>query len=125
MNRFIFRVLVGLAATCSFTLSHAQSPSASASPVFVEALSEKLTLPSSPDGVLVMAPCGDCQPASFHATAATLYKVGGQPVTLGELRKAVLGRNGIIVTVSYDPKTGEVRSVSAAGITSPAPSAKR
>jgi len=32
----------------------------------------------------------------------------------------VLGRSGIIVTVSYYPKTGEVRSLSAAGITPPA-----
>ena len=118
------RILAALAVICALSAAHAQSPTGIQNvEVALEADAGSVVLPTSPDGALVVAPCGSCNPKSFRATPSTLYFLGDRQVTLAELAAAVAGRPETLMTVSYSVKTGELTRLTAS--IDPPPAAKR
>lgn len=99
--------------------AHAQAPEGgkarlTAVTYAAEAVAGSVTLPTSPAGALVMAPCAGCAPKSFLTTLDTQYFVGKEPVTIAQLQAAKLKSPQSILTVSYNIKTGVVTQVTAA-----------
>jgi hypothetical protein len=114
MNTHIGPALLALAACIGFAAAPAPAqtkPDFEVIELAAEVLAGKVALPSGPESSLVMPACGDCPPKSYRVTAATLYFVGDQLVTLGELAAAIRGRPNTPMTVMYSMKTGEVTRV--------------
>ena len=72
-----------------------------------------VTLPSSPQGTLVVIPCSSRAPKTFRVIATSRYLFGEEAVTLREFKAATVGQPKAYVTVIYDEKTNELFSVSA------------
>ena len=103
-----------LSITAASAMTFAQAPTKPAdTQIASETLASSVTLPASAQGALVMAPCHECVPKSFRATATTTYFIGERQVTLAELKADTTRRPQSILTVSYMPLSGILLKVSA------------
>ncbi|MBX5461348.1 MAG: hypothetical protein IRZ28_09680 [Steroidobacteraceae bacterium] len=113
MNSSIRHVLLATVACGAITFAHAQGAVLQNTNIAAEVSAGSLTLPSGVGGAAVFAPCAECPPKSFPATAATRYLLGRKEVTLQELKAAIIGKPSLIVTVKYSASTGELVSITA------------
>lgn len=113
-RRIPLLALLSLAAAASVV--HGAPPAPAANRNFYQAVETQagsVTLPSSPQGSLVVIPCPGCAPKTYLATATSRYLLGEKAVTLPELKAAIIGRPSAFVTVIYHEKTNELYSISA------------
>lgn len=113
MNSSIRRVLLATVACGAIPFAHAQGAVLQNTNIAAEVFAGSLTLPSGVGGAAVFAPCAECPPKSFPATAATRYFLGRKEVTVQELKAAIVGKPSLIVTAKYSASTGELISITA------------
>lgn len=111
------RVLLCVAAAAAMSSVFAQNKPAQNQITTVNEAHEvrvaRLTLPASESGAAVFAPCYECAPKSFPASADTKYFLKNAPVSLAEFRAAVLGKPNLGLTVKVSVKTGALVSIGA------------
>lgn len=88
--------------------------------IALEVPAGSIVLPASTGGTAVFAPCGGCVVKSFPTSATTGYYLKLTPVSLVDLKAAIEGKPGLILTVEYSVATGELVRVTA-DVAAPAP----
>jgi hypothetical protein len=74
----------------------------------IETSADKVTLPGSTDGTLVIARCEQCPPTTLQAGAATEYRIGKEKVSLQEFAAFLRSNPYAAVGVTYDKNTRRV-----------------
>ncbi len=95
----------------------AKPPNAIGRIVSVEAAAEvtaaQVTLPATPDGILVVTRCGTCAPESFVVNATTRWMIGKDVVDLAALRAHVATNPRMALAVFYTADRRELKRVHA------------
>jgi hypothetical protein len=81
----------------------------------IEATSRMLVLPAQAGGDLSVQPCPTCAAKQIRTTAATLFQVGDEEVSLGEMAQILRDNPGIALTVMTDMKSTVVTRVRVQG----------
>src|SRR5262245_19428640 len=110
MTPSLRRVLLAVAAAAAMSSAFAQQgPSKLVTLNEVrEVAASEITLPASESGLAVFAVCVGCPAKSFPVTAATKYFLRTTPVTLEDLRAAILGKPNMILGVKYSVANGQL-----------------
>jgi hypothetical protein len=107
-------LLATLAVTGVVTLAHAQQAARlETQNLALEVVAGSLVLPTGANSAAVFPPCGGCAPKSFPTRADTVYRLRRTPVTVADLKAAIVSRPDLILTVIYSVKSGELISVTA------------
>jgi hypothetical protein len=120
MTSSIRTLLLGLVAFAAASAVEAQDASSKPTPraVAVEIPAGSMVLPQSATSSAVFPACGGCLPKSFPVTAATQYYLSKSPVTVADLKAAIIGHPDLALTVKYYVDSGQIVSISASA---PAP----
>lgn len=114
MTSSLIRGLLTLAVAGVVSLAHAQQASNLVTrDLALEVVAGSLVLPTGSNGTAVFPPCGGCTPKSFPTTADTVYRIRRTPVSVADLKAAIVGRPDLILTVIYSVQTGELISITA------------
>jgi len=112
-------LLLAVAALGAMTGAQAQQASKlTSSEIALEVPAAAMVLPVSATSAAVFPPCGGCAPKSFPVTATTAYYLKRDPVSVADLKAAIIGRPDLILTAVYSRRTGALISVTA-DITAP------
>ena len=98
MRPFIQLALVALVAVAAVPAS-ARAPITSDT---IEASAHMLSMPATPDGILVVKTCPTCKGVTLKATADTLYLLGKQQVSLQDFSAFTRSNGDAFVAVSYE-----------------------
>jgi hypothetical protein len=79
----------------------------------IEAAAHSVTLPPDASGSLHVVPCPRCAIVSLRASAQSAYFIGGQQVSLEELRRLAATRPDTLLVISYTTATKALRRVRA------------
>lgn len=114
----ILRSACAALALIAASVAHAQTAGGPAPRIQMVTIAAEVTagsvvLPTAASGRLTLPACANCATKTLQTTAATKYFVGDRPVTVNELRAAVLRDPEGILTVNYDRESGVVIEVSA------------
>lgn len=109
MRAFIRIALCILLATVSLQAS-AREPNAEEA---IETSADRLSMPASTDGTLVIGRCVKCAPTTLYASAATQYTIGRKSVTLQEFATFIRANPTAAVGVMYETTTKRVLRVQA------------
>ena len=111
----LHRLLLGVAAAAAMSTGFAQQKSLKIVTVNEahEVRASALTLPSGDSGVAVFSLCKECPAKTFPANADTKYTLRNTPVTLADLRTAILGKPETVLTVMVSVKSGALISIDA------------
>lgn len=77
----------------------------------IETSANDVVMPSTPDGTIVLKPCSTCAPVSVRVTPQSRYFIRGREVTLQDMILQSKDPEGMLLVVSYDPKTRELASI--------------
>jgi hypothetical protein len=86
----------------------AAAPASALAPItsdIIETSADKMSMPATSDGSLVIARCTQCPPTTLQATAATVFMIEKKTVTLKEFAAFTRSNGSAFVAVTYDKST--------------------
>jgi hypothetical protein len=124
MKAFCGRALLVALAMSAGALAYGQAVKFRNLTIAAEVPAGSLTLPASIGSSAVVVPCAQCPPKSYPVTANTEFFLGTTPVTMADLKAAIVGKPDLLVTMLYSADTNVVVSFTVE-VPAPAPAPRR